>query len=294
MGKYEEKIADSSLWITATPTQLAKTLPFFISEAGHFIADYDYKVQRNRHDSFLLLYTVSGQGSVQTGENTIPLSRGHAVIIDCHIPHEYHSVSDKWEFLWIHFNGNGAASLFPILYQNNTVRAVRMSNAEEFEKRMNSLINEARKNDISAYLHLSSDMHALFNTMYLAMQEKDKADFAHSDTNDIRAAVTYIEKNYFRQITIDDMIQDLPISKYHFIRRFGRSMGITPYSYLTNYRINVSKTLLRTTDKTVSEIAESCGFLDTSNFITHFKKHTGQKPLQYRRDFSYRNDLRII
>lgn len=286
MGKYEEKIADSSIWITATPTPLAKTLPFFISEAGHFIADYDYKVQRNRHDSFLLLYTISGQGSVQTNENTISLPGGYAVIIDCHTPHEYHSVSDKWEFLWIHFNGNGAVSLFPILYQNNSIRAIRIKNTADFEKNLNCLINEAKQNNIAAYLRLSSDMHTLFYAIYLAVQEKEKTASARNDADDIHAAVSYIEKNYFRQITIDDMIQDLPVSKYHFIRRFGRSMGISPYSYLTNYRINVSKTLLRTTNKSVSEIAEACGFLDTSNFITHFKKHTGQKPLQYRRDFS--------
>lgn len=82
-----------------------------------------------------------------------------------------------------------------------------------------------------------------------------------------------------------DMIQDIHISKYHFIRIFSRVMGATPYSYLMNYRINMSKKFLHATDMPVSEIAEKCGFLDTSNFITQFKKHTGQRPLQYRKDF---------
>ena len=39
MGKYKEKILDTSVWITATPTELAKTLPFYITEAGYFIAE---------------------------------------------------------------------------------------------------------------------------------------------------------------------------------------------------------------------------------------------------------------
>lgn len=286
MGKYKENISDDSIWITATPTPLAKTLPFFISEAGHFYAGCDYKVKRDTHDSFLLLYTLNGQGSVQTGENIFPLPCGYAVIIDCQIQHEYHSVSDTWEFLWIHFNGSGAAALFPIAYPGNLVRAACMKHAKDFARKIDGFIKETEQNDITAYLQLSSNMHSLFNAVCLAGQEKEQTSAAGNGIDDIRTAITYIEKNFSSPITVEDMIENLPISKYHFIRRFSRVMGIAPYSYLTNYRINVSKTLLRSTDKSVSEIAESCGFLDTSNFITHFKKHTGQRPLQYRRDFS--------
>ena len=55
MSKYEEKITDNSLWYTATPTPLTLTLPFYITEAGHFRAEADYKVERDEHDSYLLL-----------------------------------------------------------------------------------------------------------------------------------------------------------------------------------------------------------------------------------------------
>lgn len=286
MGKYHENISDNSLWITATPAPFARTLPFFISEAGHFYAGCDYKVQRVTHDSFLLLYTMNGQGSVQTGENCIRLSHGHSVIIDCRIPHEYHSLCDKWEFSWIHFNGSGAAPLFDITYPNNSVYAAGIKNVVDFEARMSNLISMVQQNDIAAYLQLSSNMHLLFNAVYLAVHEKEKTNRKHHDTDDVQAAITYMENNYSQPITIEDMVRNLHVSKYHFIRRFSRIMGVAPYSYLTNYRINISKTLLRSTDRTVSKIAESCGFIDTSNFITHFKKHTGQTPLQYRRDFS--------
>ena len=51
MSKYEEKITDNSLWYTATPTPLTLTLPFYITEAGHFRAEADYKVERDEHDS---------------------------------------------------------------------------------------------------------------------------------------------------------------------------------------------------------------------------------------------------
>lgn len=286
MGKYEENISDNSLWITATPTPLAKTLPFYITEAGHFTAKRDYAVQRETHDSFLLLYTINGEGSVRSGDFEFSLTRDCAVIIDCHIPHEYHSISDQWEFLWIHFGGSSVFPLFDITYPNNSIRSVCMENEEDFDKKINDIINEVKQNNIAAHIHISSHMHSAFNAVCLAALEKDNVSIKNSRADDVRSVIKYIETNYFNSITVDDMIKDIHISKYHFIRRFKRAMGITPYSYLTNYRINMSKRLLRTTNRTVAEVAEICGFLDTSNFITHFKKHTGQKPLQYRRDFS--------
>lgn len=286
MGKYDEKILDDSVWITATPTQFAKFLPFYIAEAGHFTAEQDYAVSRDFHDSFLLIYTVSGEGKIISGGSELTLPRDFAIIIDCRSPHAYFSMSGKWEFLWIHFGGSGAAPLFDTAYPNNSPRAVCMSSAADFEEKIYFLIDGARQNDIASYLHISSNMHSAVNAVCLAALETDSAGARHDSADDILTAVKYIEKNYFNPITLDDIIQNIHMSKYHFIRRFKRAIGITPYQYLTNYRINISKLLLRTTDKTVSEISEICGFMDTSNFITHFKKHTGQKPLSYRHDFS--------
>lgn len=286
MGKYKEKIADQSVWITATPTEFAKSLPFYVLEAGHFSAEKDYRIQRETHDSFLLIYTIAGTGAVRSGDCGFTLPHDFAVIIDCHIPHEYHSVSDTWEFLWIHFGGSGISPLFRITYPNHLIHAVCMENAEDFAKRINCIIEETKQNNITAHIRISSHIHSVFNAVCFASLENDHASIRHNDTDDMSIVVEYIENNYYNPITVDDMIRNIPVSKYHFIRRFKRTMGVTPYSYLTNYRINMSKNLLRSTDKSVSEIAERCGYLDTSNFIEHFKRHTGQKPLQYRRDFS--------
>lgn len=285
MRKYEEKISDNSIWVSATPTPAMKSLPFYVSEAGHFIADNDYLTKRETHDSFLLLYTLKGEGAVQTGETAVALPHDYAVIIDCHSPHVYKSITDSWEFLWIHFGGSGVSPMFNMTYPSGTVRAVSMENAPDFEERINAIIDEARQNDIEGYIHLSSHMHSIFNAVCLAALENDNASINRGSADDVREVVRFIEKNYFKPITVDDMIANIHVSKYHFIRRFRRAMGTAPYSYLTNYRINKSKTLLRTTDKSVSEIAEICGFMDTSNFISHFRKHTGQKPLGYRKDF---------
>ncbi len=88
------------------------------------------------------------------------------------------------------------------------------------------------------------------------MSKKSKRQ--HSD--DINVVIDFIQNNYSDSISIDDMTE-YPYFKISFYPPFRRIMGTTPYNYLTNYRINKSKLLLRTTNKSISEISEECGFL---------------------------------
>ena len=96
MGKYSERIADKSVWLTATPSQTTLALPFYTTEAGHFYADPDYKVSRKYHDSYLCMYTINGCGTVHSDNSSASLPIGSAVIIDCHNSHSYESCADGW------------------------------------------------------------------------------------------------------------------------------------------------------------------------------------------------------
>lgn len=285
MDEILGKPSENSIWITATPTDVTKSFPFYITEAGHFTVYSDYSVKRDTHDSFLFLYTLDGEGHIKTGDTTLRLLPKHAAIIDCHTAHEYFPLSEPWEFLWIHFNGCAAKTMFDVLYPNS-VDTVNMEAAADFEGELSSIIGKSTKNDIKTCTDNSCRMHSLINQLYASSLKAERCNQKKDFGDDIHSVLEYIKVNYSQPISIDDMVAAIHISKYHFIRRFSRIMGITPYNYLTNYRITMAKTMLRTTDKTVAEIAEACGFMDTSNFITKFKRSTNQKPLQYRRDFT--------
>lgn len=233
-----DSLAKTLLCVTTTPSAMVKTLPFYLLEAGCFLADPNYIIQREYHNSYLLLYTRNGQGTLKTQGVSLSLGPESCVVLDCHKPHEYCCSGEEWEFLWFHFGGSGADTLYPLL---------------------------------------SRLLHAWLN--------QEQRDQKGTYDREISWAVTYIKEHYGEPITIDDMIQTLPISKFHFIRCFRRLMGVPPYSYLTNYRINMSKVLLRTTQQPVAEIGQACGFQEASNFIAHFKKHTGLRPSAYRRIF---------
>ncbi len=282
MSKYAEKISDNSVWVTATPTTVTDALPFYAIEAGHFIAQRDYSVSREFHDSRLLLYTISGAGVINTQGSEIVLAADNAVIIDCRKPHSYHSKTDEWEFMWLHTGGAAAHAMADILYPGGAARAVSADAPQRFIHDFKELTELITGADVISGVEASARIHSLYNRLIRSALENENA--ARSRAAEIDAALEFIHGNYSKNITIDDMLNSIHMSKYHFIRTFRRVMGATPYSYLTVCRINEAKRLLRATSKSIGDIAAECGFTDTSNFIAHFKKRTGVNPTRYRRE----------
>ena len=284
MGKYNELISDDSTWLSTTPTTTAMSLPFHITEAGHFTAYSGYKVKRDKHESFLLLLTEKGNGTINTNGSSFILTEGKACVINCREPHEYFC-SDEWEFYWMHFDGASLPAIYSLLYPNGCT-SLDVSELTDFSAQLRTIISHINLIDVESTFDTSCRLHSLLSILITSALETEKNGIHHGNEGDIDTVIRYIKENYKRQISIDDMTDTIHMSKFHFIRVFRRVMGVTPYSYLTNYRINISKELLRSTDMTISDIAGSCGFLDAGNFIAQFKKRTGLRPLQYRRDFT--------
>ena len=71
-----------------------------------------------------------------------------------------------------------------------------------------------------------------------------------------------------------------------FSSHFRRQVGMSPMQYVTLSRLNHARTLLRSTDLSVMEIAMQCGYTDMSNFIRRFRRQYGMTPLQFRKQNS--------
>lgn len=285
MNKFDINILDTSVWVTATPVSTDISMPFYIVEIGHFYTGENYVTDRSGHNSHMLIYTVKGRGYLSTEGFSGEINEREGVVFDCRNPHYYRSCGDGWEFYWIHIKGIGVQGISNAL-NHGGIRVTEVKDSRNFCEMIQGMIDTAENNDIRTLSNISSGIHALLNTMLQDSYDTGRyTDGAHM--SEIRQAVRYIEKNYTEQINIDDIIDRIHISKYYFIRLFKQHMGMTPYSYLINYRINRSKILLRTESISVSEIAGKTGFADVSNFINQFKKQTGQKPMEYRRSFAY-------
>ncbi|HMC01904.1 MAG TPA: AraC family transcriptional regulator [Flavobacteriaceae bacterium] len=98
-------------------------------------------------------------------------------------------------------------------------------------------------------------------------------------------AKQFLDKSYQDDISLDILINEANISKYHFIRLFKNTYGITPHKYLTEKRLKIAKMELESTKESVSDICFKVGFSSVSSFCNLFKKVTRQTPLEYRNTF---------
>lgn len=94
----------------------------------------------------------------------------------------------------------------------------------------------------------------------------------------------YMDINFAKAISLDELSSLSNMSKYHFLRSFTQQKGISPYSYLETIRIGNAKKFLEMGIPPV-EVALRTGFHDQSHFTNFFKKFIGLTPWQYMRIF---------
>ncbi len=122
---------------------------------------------------------------------------------------------------------------------------------------------------------------------FLSRQFEQKSD--NSKITSISDTLAFIEKNYTRQITIDEMAEMAHLSNRHFIRLFIQNYGITPKQYIMQLRIRYACRRLEQSAKSISDIAFESGFSDTNYFTSCFKNRTGKTPKEYRAGLSGKN-----
>ncbi|WP_042352058.1 helix-turn-helix domain-containing protein [Bacillus massiliigorillae] len=101
---------------------------------------------------------------------------------------------------------------------------------------------------------------------------------------EIQSVCEYLENNYTKTITLDELSHIAGLSKYHLLRSFTKQTGISPYSYLETIRINQAKKLLKRGVPLI-DVAMQTGFNDQSHFSNFFKKFIGLTPKQYMKIF---------
>ncbi len=98
----------------------------------------------------------------------------------------------------------------------------------------------------------------------------------------IVSIMEYIRMNANKKLSIDDLAKRSKMSRSTFFRYFKKVCGCTPVSFLNLCRISLAKRFLCHTNKSISEIAQECGFFDSSHFLRSFTSSEGISPSDFR------------
>ncbi|MCR4943075.1 MAG: response regulator [Clostridium sp.] len=121
---------------------------------------------------------------------------------------------------------------------------------------------------------------------FLSLDRKpeESSEYTEKKTSNIsiKLAKEYIKNNYYKNISLKDVAEEIFLSQNYLSDLFKRETGEGFYEFLSNYRINKAKEILKTTNLKIYEVAEKVGYSDSITFGRAFKKKMGTTPNNYR------------
>ncbi|WP_248924642.1 helix-turn-helix domain-containing protein [Paenibacillus hamazuiensis] len=244
-------------------------------------ADYNWDgMNRGNPDSVLFQYTLSGRGMMLLGDQTHTLDAGKAFLVRIPSVHRYFFPEDggHWEFLWIMLKGDRLAPVFEEL-ASKTGQVAEFAPESPPIRALKAIFEKAKLRQITdGYLN-SMYAYQFISELYRSSAYEETASTLPEA---IRKSVRYIELNYERIGSLDEMADVAGLSKFHFLRQFRRFTGLTPLEYLNKLRIEKAAGLLRTTELTLDEIAASVGFAGGNYFSKVFRHWVGLSPGKFR------------
>ena len=120
--------------------------------------------------------------------------------------------------------------------------------------------------------------------LYAIRYGKIKSREKEEGADKIQAVAHYISQNYGSEISLGDMANMAFMEKTYFSKRFKQLTGFGFKEYLIETRVQAAKQMLVTSAKSVTEIADACGFSSSNYFGDVFKRLVGVSPAQYRKE----------
>jgi AraC family transcriptional regulator len=102
----------------------------------------------------------------------------------------------------------------------------------------------------------------------------------------LERVIDYMKANLTQDLSILDLATLTSMSESHFSRSFKQSVGISPYQYLMQQRVEQAKELLEKQSRAISSIALDCGFANQTHLTKVFRQMTGMTPRAYQKRLS--------
>ena len=240
---------------------------------------YKYEVLKN----VVIHYVSNGKGTFKVNNKIFNLKQGDIFIILKGMNVEYMaSMDDPWEYYWIGFSGSNS-----IEYLNRTsIIDSYVVTCTEDSKIPNIILNMC---DISKnYNPSSSDdivlLRELYSLLCTFIKEFPK-EFEYKDKElhtYIQDAINFINSNYMNSITVNEIANNVNLSRSYLYKMFIKNLKVSPQKYLINLRMYKATLLLKNTKLPIGEVANKVGYTDSLLFSKTFSKCFSMSPLNYR------------
>lgn len=115
------------------------------------------------------------------------------------------------------------------------------------------------------------------------VRSRQSTDVLAIEDRSVVQALRYMQTHACSGITVDDVLQEVPVARRQLERLFKKSLGRLPAEELRRLRLERGRQLLAETEMSMEEVAEASGYAGATPFGAAFRKEHGLTPLAYRR-----------
>ena len=255
-------------------------------------------VKLHWHDELQISIVTKGSVEFIVGEKSYILKNGQAIFINTQRIHMaksvgdedciYHSINFDAKLLKM-FPGSIIEQKYiePVLTAEN-LNSIEFYGNSQWEKDILGHIGDIINADVIKQKGYELKIYISLLNFWLLLVENENDIFSKKtepkpiNEQRVKDVLSFIHRNYGQKITLQDIADSVFVSKGECCRFFKKSVKMSPYDYLINYRINESMKLLKGSNSSILDIAERVGFNNVSHYIQIFRKKTGLTPHEYR------------
>lgn len=251
------------------------------------------------HDEWEMVYISKGQLEFTAGAKKYTIREGEGIIINGGVLHSGAGYNDRPSHLRsLVFHprlvGGSVDSIYwqkyvDPLVRNRNFREIYLDGSEEWHGQVLKLLKEAWKycaadeEGYEIYVREKLSRLVLLLKEHVSTKQTRISEKSLRNTMRVKQMLQYINEHYWEDFTVKDIAEYAGVSESECLRCFRNMVGMPPVKYVRQYRLQIASELLATTDLKITEIAEKCGFSDSSYFTKSFREWRGIAPGEYRK-----------
>lgn len=247
---------------------------------------FSYQVYQN----FVIHYIEQGEGYFIVDDKTYHLSAGVGFIIKQgqHVTY-YGNTDSPWKNYWVGFGGNEFDKFikYTSLEYKPVFKYPLDSNIIQIIKDICLYTSRTADSDMNLFWY-HSRVYALLYAMSTEFPSNKQTQLSEQSYDEI--AYEFINTNFHKQITINEIASYIGISRSYLYKLFKESYHISPQEFLIQKRMNKAIDLLLHTTKPINIIAKETGYDDQLHFSKAFKSAYGVSPSEFKR-IKYVDDI---
>lgn len=266
----------------------------------HFYYDnlelFDFHcIEWHWHTEFEFVYVETGTVYFGISDKQFALSEGQGVFINSKILHRYFSQGNAIvpNFVLMPYFIAAQDSLIyqkyvlpimasPMDYQIFSQDIPWQAQALSLMREITAAQEKASDVElVNSYL-IQKIWHILYQNTDVEHMGK-KENYSASSQARLQLMMQYIHQDFAYNISLSDIADQAKVSKSTALNLFQRYLGISPVTYLINYRLQEAAKLLASTEKKVTVISKDTGFDSVDYFCKAFKKYYKLTPTEYRK-----------